>query len=86
MHDDRRRSDRGFAVAVWTAAVLCVAVAWRNASATIGWPGLTTFLALVALYLIVWGWNLWHRARSREGDSMLVRVGRNLPWLWWLSR
>jgi hypothetical protein len=83
--DDDRNLDRVLALAVWTVAALCVAGAWLTFT-FLGWSGLWLLLAFVALYLIVFGWNLWYDRYSREGDSWIEILGHNLPWLGWVWR
>ena len=84
--DDADRSiDRVLALVVWTVAALCVAGAWLTFT-PLSWPRLSLMLAFVALYLIVFGWNLWYDRYSREGDSWIEIFGRNLPWLGWVWR
>jgi len=81
-HDDTDRNvDRVLALVVWTVAALCVAGAWLSFT-TLWWPRLWLVLAFVALYLSVFGWNLWYDRYSHEGDTWIETFVRNLPWLW----
>jgi len=82
--DADRNLDRLLALIVWTVAVFCIAGAWLTFTTL--WPYLWQLLAFVALYLIVFGWNLWYDRYSREGDGWIEVFARNLPWLgriWW---
>jgi hypothetical protein len=71
-------ADRRFALACFAAAVTLVAVALRG----FAWPGATVLAGIGALFLAVWGWNLWTGHYSEEGDDLLRRLARNA---WWLS-
>ena len=82
-HASTTGRDRLLALVVWAVAAAFAAGAWHvhDSGVRISW-----LLSLVALYLAVFGWNLWTNRYSREGDALIHAMGCNLPWLVWWRR
>lgn len=73
--------DRVLGLVVWATAVVCIALAWNAIGSSWRGIGAALFLGFAALYLAVFGSNLWNARYSREGDAWIEAFARNLPWM-----